>query len=121
MTTYTCQIDNIGPFVINSFSLAPQHAPISPDPIQAQVGDMMVTKAMDANSPMLAQASANGTSFGSATVTVSDDSGGLTVYTLNSVVIASYQPAANGNEALDLNFGHIEMSVTAADAISGAG
>jgi len=114
MSTYTCQIDNIGPFVINSYAFAPQHATASSDSGMAQVADVMVTKVLDANSPTLFQASANGTSFDVATITVTEDGGGSTVYKLASVIIASIQPGGNGTESMDLNFAHIEMDVTAA-------
>lgn len=118
---YTCQIDDTGPFVINSYSLSPQYAPISVGPTRAQVSDMSVTKTTDANPPILAQASANGKLFNSAKITVSDVEGVSTVYQLTAVSIASFQIAGNGNEVLGLHFDQIDTFSTAnVDAISGA-
>jgi len=130
----TCQIDDIGPFTVNSITLAPQHAAVSNDPVQAQLGDVTVTKTADVNSPTLAQAAANGTAFDSATITKSDSNGAMAVYQLSSVIIASFQPGSDGSEKMHLSFGKIFMSFTLAgpstgsssggvdvDAISGAG
>lgn len=124
MSSYTCQIDSIGPFEISSFSWAPQHAPISTTPIQAQTSDVVVTKVTDENSAVLFQAAASGASFNSATISATYDDGSTRVFQLSNVTIASFQGGGNsGNETLDLNCAQVSWSFTAADvdAVSSGG
>jgi type VI protein secretion system component Hcp len=114
MSSYTCQIDSIGPFEIGSYSWAPQHAPISTTPVQAQTSDVVVTKVVDENSATLAQAAASGAFFSSATIIATSDNGATIVYQMSNVMIASYRGGGNNDngETLDLNCSKVSASFT---------
>jgi len=129
MSSYTAQIGSIGPFDITSYSWGPQHAAVAASSgsdggdTQAQSSDMVITKNRDANSNLLFQASAAGTGFDSATITVTFDGGRGVVYQFSSVFIASYVLGGGdqGSDIMDWNFAKVSMNYSTgqADTISG--
>ena len=119
----TAQIGNIGPFDITSYSWGPQHAAVAASSgsdggdTQAQSSDMIITKGRDANSNRLFQASAAGTAFDSATITVTFDGGRTMVFQFSSVFIASYVIGGGeqGSDSMDWNFAKVSISYSSLD------
>lgn len=127
MGNYSAQIGDIGPFEILSFSWAPQYASAGSTSgnTRAQVSDVVVTKTVDANSATLAQASAAGTPFGSATITMNDSSGPK-VFNFSNVVISSFSASSHSSdtgpiEQIDWNFSQMTTNLSTYDDSSSGG
>jgi len=127
MGSYTAQIGDIGPFQIASFSWAPQYASagVTASNTRAQPSDVVVARVSDANSTTLAQASAAGTPFGSATITMNDASG-TKVFTFSNVVISSFKVDSSASntppvEYMDWNFSQMTTNLSTYDDGSSGG
>jgi type VI protein secretion system component Hcp len=121
MSSYSAQIGNIGPFEIQSFSMGPQYASATNTDAstRAQISDVVVSRVVDANSTILAQASSGGTPFDSATITVTDSTG-TRVYKFSNVIIASFATSSqHGNvppvESMDWNFTQMTTNLSPYD------
>ena len=114
MPNLPAQIGDIGPFDIFSLSWGPQHAPVvGPDgTTQAHSSDVVILKQTHANSAALFQASAGGTRFDFATITVISESGAVTVYQFSSVFIASYTigGSSTSTDSMDWNFAPLSVA-----------